>query len=104
MIDKSPPEDRLALVAGGAPRGPVLNRTFGKAQALAEAMGAGVEAVDPGDADQAFASNTAVINATSTILSQAAETYPLDKSPPGAVTMATGSLRLRPASRTKLPS
>jgi shikimate dehydrogenase len=35
----------------------------------------------------AFASNTAVINATSTILSDAAENYPLDRSPRGSVVM-----------------
>lgn len=83
-----------ALIAAGVPQVQILNRTYSKALALAEEMGHGVEAVQ--DVDTAFAANTAVINATSTIHSGAEETFPLRLSPPGAVIMHMSYKPLKP--------
>ena len=58
-----------ALLAAGAPKVWLVNRTLARAEAIALDLGAGVAPLAPADAARALADGTAVINATSAGLS-----------------------------------
>lgn len=77
-----------ALLSAGAPRVRIVNRTLAKAEAIAEALGAGVSALPPGHAVGVLKDAVAVINATSAGLADSAVLdVPLDVTPRAAVIM-----------------
>lgn len=77
-----------ALIAAGAPRVRIVNRTLAKAETVAGALGGAVEAYVLSAAAEALAGVTAVINATSAGLSgEGTLDVPLEFTPPGAVIM-----------------
>ncbi len=77
-----------ALIAAGAPKVRIINRTLAKAEAVAGALGGAVEACPLSAAAGALAGVTAVINATSAGLSgEGTLDVPLELTPPEAVIM-----------------
>jgi shikimate dehydrogenase len=77
-----------ALLAAGCPEVRIVNRTFAKAEAIAEALTGSIVAFDLLDAGDALAGVGAVINATSAEMSGgAALDAPLDATPQTAVIM-----------------
>lgn len=77
-----------ALLAAGAPRVWVVNRTLARAEAITETLGPKVMALPLERAAEALREASAVINATSAGLSgQGALDVPLELTPPSAVVM-----------------
>ena len=77
-----------ALLAAGAPRIWVVNRTLARAEAIAETLGPKVMALPLERAGEALREASAVVNATSAGLSgQGALDVPLEVTPPSAVVM-----------------
>lgn len=77
-----------ALLAAGAPKVWVLNRTLRRAEAIAEALGAKVSPLPLGHAAGAFRTATAVVNATTAGLEGEGELdVPLEATSPDAVIM-----------------
>lgn len=77
-----------ALLAAGCPEVRLINRTLGRAQAMATALGEGVAAYPLGAVEAAFDGVTAVINATSAGLANENHlTVPLEATPDAAVIM-----------------
>lgn len=77
-----------ALVAAGAPRVSVVNRTLARAEAIADALGDRVVALPLDRARDALSDATAVINATSAGLSgQGQLDVPLEATPAATVVM-----------------